>query len=65
MLTRFVKTPGQSLVQAAKGVLRFVKGSLSESIFHKREGERDWVGFSDSDRTGDVEKRKSTTGFLF
>lgn len=49
VLSSFMETPRQSHLQAAKRVLRFVKGSLTAGILYKREGKVDLLGFSDSD----------------
>lgn len=60
-----METPKQSYLQAAKRVLRFVKGSFIVGILYNREDKVDLLGFSDSDWAGDVEERKSTVGFFF
>lgn len=57
--------PTQLHVLAAKRVLRYLKGTLDFGIWYKRGGEGELQVFTDSDFAGDVESRKSTSGYVF
>ncbi|XP_034197107.1 secreted RxLR effector protein 161-like [Prunus dulcis] len=51
--------------QAAKRVLRYLKGTVDYGLFYKKGKSNELVGFSDSDYAGDLEDRKSTSGHVF
>ncbi|XXG58987.1 hypothetical protein AAC387_Pa04g1157 [Persea americana] len=51
--------------QAAKRVLRYVKGTLDFGVFYCKGGDYELVAYTDSDYAGDLEDRKSTSGYLF
>lgn len=51
--------------KAIKRILRYVKGTLSHGLFYSHTNEFDLVGYSDSDWSGDLDDRKSTSGFVF
>lgn len=67
-LSRFCKNPGKAHWIALKRILRYLKGS-SDKKMHFRRGSDDQsksvIGFSDSDFAGDLDERKSTSGFVF
>ena len=48
-----------------KRVLRYLKGTEKHGILYSEKGHNECVGFSDADWAGDVNDRKSTTGYLF
>ena len=50
---------------AVKRVLRYLKGTAELGIFYEIGGEENLVSYSDSDYTGDIEDRKSTSGYVF
>ncbi|XP_026400064.1 uncharacterized protein LOC113295948 [Papaver somniferum] len=64
-ISRFMETPSQDHLQAAKRILRYVKGTQSHGLFYTSAKTCNLVGYSDSDWAGDVEDRKSTSGFVF
>jgi len=53
--------PAQQLII----MLRYIKGTFAYGIFYKHEGNEELLGYTDSDYAGDLEDRKSTSGFLF
>lgn len=57
--------PTELHLQAAKRVLRYVKGTMELGIQYKRGGAEELLGFTDSDYAGDVDDRKSTSGYVF
>ena len=52
-------------LQAAKRVLRYLKRTVDYGIFYKKNGNKQLVAFIDSDYAGDLDRRRSTTGYVF
>jgi len=52
-------------LQGAKRILRYIKGTLIEGIFYANIKVVKLVGYTDSDWVGDVETRKSMSGYTF
>lgn len=50
---------------AAKRILRYLKGTINFGIYFHSSSFKDLVGFSDADYAGDLETRRSTSGFIF
>jgi hypothetical protein len=52
---------------AIKRILRYLKGTLGYGVMYKHDAgmKFELVGWSDSDYAGDLNDRKSTTGFVF
>ncbi|XP_050232866.1 secreted RxLR effector protein 161-like [Mercurialis annua] len=65
LISRYMERPTELHQQAVKRVLRYIKGTTELGIFYKRGGEEKLVAYSDSDYAGDVEDRKSTSGYVF
>nr|KYP50512.1 Retrovirus-related Pol polyprotein from transposon TNT 1-94 [Cajanus cajan] len=65
LLSRFMEKPRDSHWQAAKRILRYIKGTLTEGIFYDKDIDVNLVGYIDSDWAGDIETRKSTSGYAF
>jgi len=57
--------PSELHMQAAKRILRYVKGTLAFGIHYYSSKGFNLVGFSDSDWGGSVDDRKSTSGNCF
>ena len=51
--------------KAAKRILRYLKGTIDYGLLYSFSNEFKLVGYSDSDWAGDLDDRKSTTGFVF
>jgi hypothetical protein len=65
-VSRFMEKPTVEHLLAVKRVLRYVTGTVHQRCFYRRKGEKlKLTGYSDSDLSGDVDTRKSTTGVLF
>ena len=45
--------------------MQYLKGTLNYGLLYSKDGAKDLVGFSDSDWVGDLNDRKSTSGFIF
>ncbi|XP_026428232.1 uncharacterized protein LOC113324112 [Papaver somniferum] len=65
LVSRFMESPRQSHLQAAKRILKYVKGTTSMGIFYTISEDPKLVGFTDSDWDGDTEGRRSTLGYGF
>ncbi|MCH81846.1 copia-type polyprotein, partial [Trifolium medium] len=67
LVARYMDRPTEMHVAAIKRILRYLKGTLTDGIMYKKEtGERlELVGWSDSDYAGDLNDRKSTSGYVF
>jgi hypothetical protein len=60
--------PGKGHWQAAKWILRYILGTVDVGLKFKRvdsELDQILVGYVDSDYAGDLDKRRSTTGYIF
>ena len=65
LLSSFVENPGRQHWNAAKGCLRYLKGTKSEKMIFRKSEKLELTGFSDSDWAGNIDNRKSTSGFCF
>jgi hypothetical protein len=65
LISRYMEHPTEMHLQAAKRVLRYVKGTSSLGVFYKKEGNQELLGYTDSDYAGDQNDRKSTSGYVF
>ena len=63
-LAKFVENPGPSHWQGVKRVFRYLKKTQDYVISYKRGCNR-LTGFCDADWGGDLDDRRSTTGFVF
>ena len=52
-------------MKVAKRIMRYLRGTLEYGIFYSSSQDLKLVGYCDSDFTGDINDRKSTTGFIF
>ena len=48
-----------------KGCLRYLKGTKTEKMVFRKSEKLELTGFSDSDWAGNIDNRKSTSGFCF
>ncbi|XP_074351935.1 secreted RxLR effector protein 161-like [Apium graveolens] len=66
VIRRFMEKPTVMHLNAAKRVLRYVKGTLEFGLIYTNDEENDVIiGYSDSDLAGNLEDRKSTDGMVF
>ena len=64
VVSRFMANPGKEHWQAVKWVLRYLRGTRDHCIvFDGSEGSV--CGYVDADYAGDLDKRRSTTGYVF
>ena len=64
-MAKYSAKPTKHYWIAVKRILRYLKGTLNYGLFYSKGGSTECVGFSDSDWGGDLDDRKSTSGYLF
>ena len=64
-LSRFVDKPDESHWKAAKHVLRYLKGTTDLRLTFLKNSNSDIIRDSDADWSGDLNDRKSITGYYF
>ncbi|KAJ9554165.1 hypothetical protein OSB04_018210 [Centaurea solstitialis] len=65
LISRFMSSPTESHWSAAKRILRYLKGTSEFGIFYSSKVTTDLEAYSDSDYAGDLDDRKSTSGYVF
>lgn len=65
LVSRYMEKPTEQHLLAVKRILRYVRGTTGYGIQYKCEGDVKLVGYADSDYAGDVDDRKSTSGYVF
>ena len=65
LLSRFMSTPTELHLQAAKRVLRYLKGTINLGVFYRKKGDGELKTYTDSDYAGDLDDRRSTSGYVF
>lgn len=65
LISRFMERPEEAHWQAAKRILRYVKGTKRLGILYITSACSDLVGYTDSDWAGSVDDRKNTSGYVF
>ena len=65
LISRYMGQPTELHLQAAKRALRYLRGTTDFGIFYKKGGSENLVAYADSDYAGDLEDRKSTSGYVF
>jgi hypothetical protein len=67
LIARFMERPTEMHVATIKRIMRYLKGTLSLGIMYKK-GFGDvlqLIGWTDSYYAGDLDDKKSTSGYLF
>jgi hypothetical protein len=62
---RFSKNPGKAHWAAVKRILSYLAGTTTHGILFSGEGRTNLVGYTDYDNAGDMENRRSTSGYIF
>ncbi|KAK3010466.1 hypothetical protein RJ639_013018 [Escallonia herrerae] len=66
MVSRYMGNPGKKHGDAVKWIFRHLAGSTNFGIMFDHDGAKGEVsGFVDSDYAGDLDSRRSTTGYIF
>ena len=65
LISRFMERPKEAHWQAAKRILRYVKGTKRFGILYTTSKYSDLIGYTDSDWAGSIDDRRSTTSYVF
>ena len=67
MVSRYMHDPGKGHWQAAKWILRYILGLVDLGLKFKRDDNvgSHLAGYVDSNFAGDLDKRRSTTSYMF
>ena len=67
VVSRYMHDPGKGHWQAVKWILRYIKNTVDIGLVFEQDKSLGScvVGYCDSDYAGDLDKRRSTTGYLF
>lgn len=65
LLSRYMDRPTELHLQAAKRVLRYLKGTSDFGILYRKGGDEKLVTSTDSDNAGDLDDRRSTSVYVF
>jgi hypothetical protein len=65
VVSRYMRNPKKSHLDAVKHILRYVKGIINFGILYKKIKDCQLVGYCDADYTGDYDTRRSSTGYYF
>jgi hypothetical protein len=65
IVSRFMARPQVPHLQAARRILRYIKGTWQYGVLYRRNNHPTLTGFIDSDWAGDIEQARSTTGLVF
>ena len=64
-MARFSSKPTTEHWTALKRLIRYLKGTLTLGILYTKDDSSSIIGYTDSDWAGDVNDRKSTSGYVF
>ncbi|KAH9724129.1 Integrase catalytic domain-containing protein [Citrus sinensis] len=65
MVSKYMHNPGKNQWLAVKLILRYLYGTVDVGLLFKKDCGQQCVGYCDSDFAGDLNKRRSTTGYVF
>ena len=65
LISKFMASPTELYLQAAKKVLRYLKGIVDLEVFYRMESNGELIAYTDSDYAGNVDDRKNTNGYVF
>ncbi|XP_070002819.1 secreted RxLR effector protein 161-like [Nicotiana sylvestris] len=65
VVSRFMEAPTSTYLKVTRRILRYLKDTIDFGLFYSSSNDFNLMGFCDSDYAGDIDDRKSTTGFVF
>jgi hypothetical protein len=63
-VSKYLENPGRQHWAAVKRILRYLRGTIEMSLLVKPESS-EVIGYCDADWAGDIDSRRSTTGYIF
>lgn len=64
VVSRYMANPGKLHWQAVKWILKYLRGTINTCLVFGK-GNESLVGYVDSDYAGDLDKRRSLSGYVF
>lgn len=64
-LSRYNTCYGKAHWNAVKRLLRYIKGTIDMKLSYRKIDDSEMVGYCDADHAGDLDERRSTTGYVF
>ena len=64
-VAKFSSNPTKQHWTAVKRILRYLKGTRNFGLLYTNGNVDEFIGYSDSDWAGDLDDRKSTSGYVF
>ena len=64
-VAKFCAKPTKQYWVAEKHIFQYLKGTQQYGLLYSQSNSNNCVGFSDADWGGDVDDRKSTSGYVF
>lgn len=65
VVSRFMSNPGREHWKAVKRIFRYLKGTSDIGLLYAADQNCTMAGYTDSDFAGDVDKRRSLSGYVF
>nr|GEW84676.1 retrotransposon protein, putative, Ty1-copia subclass [Tanacetum cinerariifolium] len=65
IVSRYMHNPGKGHWQAVKWILRYIHNTIDVGLVFEHGSTQCVAGYSDFDYDGDLDKRRSTTGYVF
>ncbi|XP_070056622.1 secreted RxLR effector protein 161-like [Nicotiana tomentosiformis] len=65
VVSRYMHNPGKEHWQAVKWILRYIRNIVDVGLIFEQEDSQYLVGYCDSYYAGDLDKRRSTTSYVF
>ena len=64
-VAKYCSEPTEEHWTAVKRIMRYLKGTHNFGLLYKKSNSNSCIGFSDSDWAGDLDDRRSTSGYIF
>src|SRR4051812_18305369 len=65
VVSKFLQNPGRHHSDAVKWIFRYLSGTTGHGIMFAKHEDTSVVGYVDADYAGDIDNRRSTTGYVF
>jgi len=65
LISKYMENLTTMHMLATKGIVRYLQGIKDFGLFYKKNEKSYLIGFIDSDYAGDLDRRRSTSGYVF